>query len=102
MLRRIEHLITGKYEPDAPELITAPERLTASVPADSDYAAEINIGTEEDVPIRGFLSTDSPRVTLSEETFRGTSVSVRISINVRGLRPGDTLQASVTIVSSAG
>ena len=104
MKRRITDLLTGTFRTGAPRLIVSPDRLDETVSFDEVFRGEINIGTADQTPVRGFVSSDSARVSFIGDgnEFSGNSISIAYDVSLKGIRPGESVNAVITVTTSVG
>ena len=86
----------------APRLIVSPDRIDESVPADDVFRGELNIGASDGSPVRGSVLSNSSRVTFETDTFSGRGSALPFAVNLKGIRAGEGLSASITVVTSIG
>jgi len=102
MKKRMEQLITGKFEYIVPQLRVSDEEITIIVPENEDYQGSFFFGAEDSSIIKGMLFSDNRRIILSRDSFSGNAISVFYRIDTSGLVGGDEYTGNVTICSSLG
>ncbi len=102
MKRRMEQLINGKFEYEAPRLLLSDTSITAEVDAGEIYRGELLIGAKDRSRIKGFVMSSDRRLALGKAKFSGVEVSIAYGIETKGLMPGDSMEAVLTINSNLG
>lgn len=102
LIRRMEHLLNGKFEYEVPKLIVSPDRIDEVTQVGENFRGELNLGTDEDVKIRGMATVDEARIVLEREKFSGTSVPILFGVDVNGLKDGDAVSGNITLTTNIG
>ena len=102
MIRRMEHLLNGKFNYEIPKLIVTPDRVDEITRVGENFRGELNIGTAEDAKFRGMATVNDSRIVLEREKFTGTSVSCMFGVDVTGLSDGEAVSGVITLTTSIG
>ncbi len=89
-------------EDEQHRLIVIPDRIDEVVPEAGRAPFTFQLGTRDNVLIRGFVVPDDPRITIEQDSFEGNSISVLCNIDTTGLTAGDPVSGSVTFITSIG
>lgn len=102
MKRRMEQLINGRFEYEVPKLVLSETNIVVHTKTGENYQGELYIGTEDERRFKGMAMSSNRRIILAKEKFSGTTVCIPYAIEVKGLKPGDTMDGTITINSSLG
>ncbi len=102
MKKRVEQLISGKFEYWVAPLIFSDESIETTISEGETFRGEFYFAAEDKSMIKGMLIADSPRILLSEEQFQGTTIHVAYGIDVTGLKPDAVIEAKISILSNIG
>lgn len=102
MKRRMEQLINGRFEYEAPGLILSASEINIQTRAGENYRGELYIGAEDNRRIKGMAMSSSRRVLLAKDKFSGNTVCIPYGVDVKGLSAGDVVDAVITINSNLG
>jgi hypothetical protein len=98
----MEHLLNGKFEYEVPKLIVSPDRVDEVTQVGENFRGELNLGTDEDIRIRGIAAVDEARIVLERDKFSGTSVPILFGVDVNGLDDGDAVSGNITLTTNIG
>lgn len=98
MRKRIKQLARGKFEYAKPVLSFSEEEITVEVIENSDFTGCFTIASENNIPIRGIIYTDNPRMECLTPQFDGEEVRVRYRFHGNGLLEGDQQKGEFVIV----
>ena len=102
MKRRMEQLINGKFEYEAPKMVFSEEKIVVELKEGENYRGELFLTSEDESRIKGMMTSTSRRVVLGKEKFAGYEIKVPYGIDGRGLQAGDVLETSIVINSNLG
>ena len=102
MKKRMEQLVTGKFEYIVPSIRLSDEEITITVSEGVDYQGNFFFGAEDSSLIKGMLFSDNRRIILSKDSFSGNAISIFYRIDMKGLTSGDECSGNVTICSNLG
>lgn len=102
MKRRMEQLINGRFEYEAPQITLSADRIEAVVKHGEDYRGEFYILTEDQRKTKGFLTSTNRRIVLGKEKFSGDTVCVPFGVDVQGLSDGETAEGEIVILGDLG
>ena len=98
----MEQLIFGEFEYEMPQLLFSAEKITAVISVDETIQGEIYIGTEQNIEIRGVVTSSNRRIVPGEDTFAGVDACVHYGIDGRGLNPGDVISGELSFLTNIG
>ena len=102
MEKKIDQLLSGKFEYKQPELLFSCKKLVVTLAAGETAHGEFYIGTEENKKIRGFITSSDRRLVPGIREFSGTTVCVPYEANTVGLVPGDVTEGWIAFTCSIG
>lgn len=102
MKRRIEQILNGIFEYEAPELILSSpaiqERVTEGYCARGTFSLE----NAEKRKMKGFIYSDNMRVLFEPAEFQGASAKIQYQMDTTGLEPASRIEGSFYICSDLG
>jgi hypothetical protein len=102
MIKRMEQLISGKWDADQAALLVVPENIEDTAAPGSLYHGTFHVSAEDRTPVRGFASVDHPRITMDDLEFSGRDNAITFTVNLNGLKAGERVEAILTLVTSLG
>ena len=102
MKKRIEELVHGGFDSEAPKLTASVSAFRLVIPEGKKYKGSISLGAEDGSRIRGIVSTYSHRILLAGNHFSGNTCDVVFGIDTEGLHAGDATEGTILISSSLG
>ena len=102
MIRRMEQLISGKWDADQSELFVSPEEINVSAPAGVPYRDSFQVRSGDRTEVRGLVSVDNPRIHLDVSRFSGRVSEIPWEVSLRGLKKGEKVEANLTLITSLG
>lgn len=100
MKKRLEELAQGSFSCRTPELKVSEERLELKLPAGKQYRGSVSVGAEDGSKVKGMVVSDNHRILIANEKFSGNTCSLVFGIDTKGLRAGDKIEGSITILSN--
>lgn len=102
MKKRISDLLNGKikYVPDSFEVSDG--RIEGKVCAGNPFRGKFSIKAQEGKSIQGFLYSSNVRMGFAPAMFYSTKETFTYEADTKGLMPGDTVEGTFYICSSAG
>ena len=102
MKKRIEQILSGKFEYDQPELLFSKEKLEIKIKAGTTTQSELYLGTEENDKIQGYITSSDRRFVPGSSRFSGTTVCLPYGIDAVGMQPGDVCRGWLCVTSNIG
>lgn len=102
MEKKIDQLLSGKFEYEQPELLFSCKKLVVTLAAGETAQGEFYIGTEENKKIRGYITSSDRRLVPGIRQFSGTTVCVPYTADTVGLAPGDRTEGWIAFTGSIG
>ena len=85
---------------ELPKLQISETSFTPRIPCGAPWKSSFTLKTEEEMQIEGKIVTDNRRIILASDTFRGIRCEVVFGIDVKGLRPDETVKGTIHILSN--
>ncbi len=102
MKKRVEQLVSGKFEYWAPGLILSEESIEVTISEGESCKGQFYFAAEDHSRIKGMLICDNRRILLSEDQFQGTTVHVTFGIDTNGLQADTEISTTIVILSNIG
>ncbi len=102
MRERINRLARGIIDNGSPELVLAPERVEASVPAGEVIRGEILVSSGNNLHIKGLVYSSHERVRVVNNAFGGLRNRIIYEVNVGFSEHGDEIKGSFYLVTNGG
>lgn len=102
MKKRIEQLLNGKFEYEAPELLMAPEELEVKVVPGKAVRGTFALAGRDGRKIRGFIYSSNPRMRCEPIEFQGVRAEIHYQADGNGFPEGGMEQGFFTICSDIG
>lgn len=100
--RKIEQLINGKFEYEMPELILSEKEIRIRTAEGKNCQGILYLGTENNRNIKGYVSSDHPRILPGIEKFSDSAVQIPYGIDVKGLKSKEEIQGALTLLTDIG
>ena len=102
MKKRIEQLLNGKFEYEAPKLLMAPEELEVKVAPGKAVRGTFALAGRDGRKIRGFIYSSNPRMRCEPIEFQGVRAEIHYQADGNGFPEGGREQGFFTICSDIG
>lgn len=102
MKKKIEQLLNGKFEYEQPPLLFSQEQITVTLKAGETARGEVYVGTEENLRIRGYITSSSRRLVPELEKFSGTTICLHYGADGNGMEPGETCRGWLCFTTNVG
>lgn len=102
MKKRIEELVHGRFDSEAPKLIASVSEFRLTIPEGKKYRGTVSLGAEDGSKIKGTALADSHRILLAGDRFSGNTCDIVFGIDTEGLHAGDRAEGSILISSCLG
>ena len=76
MKKRIEELVRGCFDCEAPKLIASVSEFRLTIPEGKKYKGSISLGAEDGSKIKGIVTADSHRILLAGDHFSGNTCDI--------------------------
>ena len=100
--KKIEQLLSGKFEYEQPQLLFSKETIALTLKAGETKRGEVYVGTEDNQKIRGYVTSSSRRLVPGMDHISGTTVRLPFGIDTVGLAPGDSLKGWLCFTTNVG
>ena len=102
MREKINRLANGILDREIPELALSPERFDDVLPADLRRRYDLVIDTDGIFRLKGLCYSDDPRVRPETRAFMGRRCHVVFCVDTSFLKPGETIEGSLSLITNAG
>lgn len=102
MKKRIEQLLNGVFEYEAPEMLISEKKIEAVIRKGAVFRGGFSIESGEQRRMKGFIYSSSPRMAYEPSDFDGISEKVVYELDTAGMDEGDVLDGAFTICSELG
>ena len=102
MKRRIEQLLNGIFEYEAPRLVVSQEEIRAVLRKGRTFRGEFRVESADKRKVKGFIYADSPRMAYEPSDFNGISEKIVYESDITGMEEGDVLEGAFTVCSDLG
>ncbi len=102
MKRRIEQLLNGIFEYEAPRLVASQEEIRAVLRKGRTFRGEFRVESADKRKVKGFIYADSPRMAYEPSDFNGISEKIVYEPDITGMEEGDVLEGAFTVCSDLG
>lgn len=96
----LNRLAKGDFEYTVPSITRISKTLEQTISADSGEVYHLEI--EADGPMEVFVYASDSRVTVLQDSFKGSTVRVPYTVVTAGCKPDDQIIGKFTVVSNAG
>ena len=102
MRERINRLARGIIDSGIPELVLAPDKVEAAVPAGEVIRGEIVVSSGNNLHIKGLVYSSHARVQVVDNAFGGLRNRIIYEVNSRYTEHGDVIKGSFYLVTNGG
>lgn len=102
MKKKIEQLLSGKFEYENPELLFSQDRIAVTLKAGETLRGELYFGTENNERIRGYITSSSRRLVAGMGKFSGTTICLPYGVDAAGLKPGESISGNLCFTTNIG
>lgn len=102
MRERINRLARGIIDSQVPELVLAPDKVEAAVPAGEVVRGEIVVSSANNLHIKGLAYSSHERVQVVNNAFGGLRNRIIYEVNSRYTEHGDVIKGSFYLVTNGG
>lgn len=102
MKEKIQLLSHGVFEYKKPVVTVSTDKLDINITGLSDLTGELTIASDNGIEIRALLFSSSKWLSLSTDSFIGTSGSVKYEIDIASFDIGERASGSIIILSNGG
>lgn len=102
MKRRIEQLLNGIYEYEAPEMLLPREKINLVLKKGERFRGSFMLSNSAEKKMKGFIYSTSARVAYEPTDFLGVETKVIYEVDTKGMQEGDELEGEFTICSNIG
>lgn len=100
--KKIEQLLSGKFEYEQPQLLFSQEKLSIVLKAGGDKKGELYFGTEDNQKIRGYITSSDRRFVPGFDRFSGTTVCLPYGVDGSGMEQGDSTKGWLCFTTNIG
>lgn len=102
MKNKMDQLLNGEFEYEEPQLLFSSERIAVTLDAGETMRGEVYLGTDQDIKIRGYVTSSSRRFVPGADEFSGTTICLPYGIDAKGMNPGETVKGWVCFTTNIG
>ncbi len=102
MRERINRLAKGIIEEELPILVCEPSNIDLPIKVDEAVRFEIEVRSDNKIPLKGVAYSDNIRVKVVDATFGGIKNVLVLEINSKNLNSDEKIEGSITLVANAG
>ncbi|MBQ7370994.1 MAG: hypothetical protein IJW67_03760, partial [Blautia sp.] len=102
MEKKIDQLLSGTFEYEQPQMLFSCDKLIVTLAAGETGRGEIYIGTEENVKLRGYITSSDRRLVPGATEFSGTTISLPYGADAAGMKPGEQISGWLCFTSNIG
>lgn len=102
MKAKISRLSKGIFDKVVPELELSAGKIEGAMCTDGVLSGSFLLKSRGGQEAKGFLYTDTGRITLKETSFIGEEAKIHYEISGRGMAAGDKLKGTIFVVSDGG
>ena len=100
--KKIEQLLSGKFEYENPALLFSQERISVRLKAGETFRGDLYFGTENNERIRGYVTSSSRRMVSGIGKFSGTTICLPYGVDATGMQPGETISGWLCFTTNIG
>ena len=100
--KKIEQLLSGKFEYEQPQLLFSQEKLSVVLKAGETKKGELYFGTEDNQKIRGYITSSDRRFVPGFDRFSGTTVCLPYGVDGTGMEQGDSVKGWLCFTTNIG
>lgn len=102
MKRRMEQLINGRFEYEAPKLVLSRQEIREKTALGENYRGELCFGAEDNQRIKGMINATNRRILLDKDKFSGEAIHLSLGVDVKGLSADSICTGEIVISSNIG
>lgn len=102
MKKKIEQLLSGKFQYEQPTLLFSQEKLDISIEPGETMRGELYFGTENNERIRGYITSSNRRFVPGMDKFSGTTVCLPYGVDGNGMEPGEVCSGWICFTTDLG
>lgn len=102
MKRRIEQLLNGIYEYEAPEMLLPKEKIELVLKKGESFRGSFMLSNAAEKKMKGFIYSTSARMAYEPTDFFGVETKIIYEADTKGMQEGDVLEGEFTICSNLG
>ena len=102
MRERINRLAKGIIEEELPMLVCEPSNIDLPIKVDEAVRFEIEVRSDNKIPLKGVAYSDNIRVKVVDATFGGIKNVLVLEINSKNLNSDEKIEGIITLVTNAG
>lgn len=102
MKKKIEQLLSGKFEYEQPELLFSQEKIAVTLKAGETCRGDIYMGTEDNRRIRGYVTSSNRRLVPGSDEFSGTTICLPYGVDGVGMKPGEKHEGWLCFTTNIG
>lgn len=98
MRKRMQEIAAGKFEYEGPKIVFSHERLELQVKEMENYHSSFQIQSINQVPMRGIVFSNNPRMEIINPQFDGLSATINFEFHTEGLLEGDIQKGEFYVI----
>lgn len=102
MKKKIEQLLSGKFQYEQPALLFSQDKLAITIKAGETMRGELYFGTEDNERIRGYITSSNRRFVPGMDRFSGTTVCLPYGVDGNGMEPGEEYAGWLCFTTNIG
>lgn len=102
MKKKIEQLLSGKFQYEQPALLFSQEKLDITIKSGETMRGELYFGTENNEKIRGYITSSNRRFVPGMDRFSGTTVCLPYGVDGNGMEPGEVCSGWLCFTTDLG
>ena len=102
MKKKIEQLISGKFDFSQPPLLFSQDKIQITLDAGETMQGELYLGTEDNEHIQGYVTSSNRRFVPGTSQFSGTTIRLPYGADGNGMKPGEVCKGWLCITSDTG
>lgn len=100
--KKIEQLLSGKFEYEQPQLLFSQEKISIILKAGETRKGELYFGTEDNQKIRGYITSSDRRFVPGFDRFSGTTVCLPYGVDGTGMEQGENIKGWLCFTTNIG
>ena len=102
MKKKIEQLLSGKFNYEQPRLLFSQEKISVTLKAGETVRGKVYLGTDDNRKIRGYITSSDRRLVPGFDKFSGTTVCLPYGADATGMEPGDSRTGWLSFTTNIG
>ena len=102
MKKKIEQLLSGKFNYEQPQLLFSQEKISVTLKAGETVRGKIYLGTDDNQKIRGYITSSDRRMVPGFDKFSGTTVCLPYGVDASGMEPGESRKGWICFTTNIG